>query len=268
MRAGGRRGKELSYSSFHTYEECPQRWKFLYVDGLEEAQRSYFSFGRSMHLALEAFVAPMVEGGASQRGQTSLLDFGGVPASQTPISVEELLELFKRVWVSEGYASADEEERYFLTGKDLLRRFHSAYTASIPKTIAVEKDLSGSMEGVKIHGIIDRIDLVNGETLDVLDYKTTRELSVQDAVASDQLTFYQFLAEQNYDKPVSSLTLYHLRSLKPLSSPPRDKKKKIEVTTRVGRVWDGMTAEKYEPAPGPQCRRCEFRSRCPVFNKG
>jgi len=51
---------QLSYSSIRAYEECPLRWKFLYVDRLPEAPRGYFSFGRTVHSVLEELLQPFV----------------------------------------------------------------------------------------------------------------------------------------------------------------------------------------------------------------
>lgn len=268
----------LSYSSFHLYEECPQRWKFIYLDEVPEAPRSYFSFGRSMHTALEALVAPLVPGpGESRkRGQTSLMDFA-LPGPKLPeegrelpslMPVEELLRAYEGAWIKEGYASPAEERRYFLVGRDLLVRYHGILRASPLRAIAVEKHLVGEMDGIPIHGILDRLDAIPGGGLEVLDYKTSRELSVRDALTSDQLTFYQVLVEGNYDRPVEALTLYHLRSLTPLTSPPRRPSEVARLRTRVGMVSDGMASANYEPRPGPPCNRCEFKGACPAFAPG
>ncbi len=278
--AGAPRGRgPLSYSSFHTYEECPQRWKYLYIEQRTEAPRPYFSFGRSMHLALETLVTPLVGGQRPRKkGQTALTDFlaeedalwmpdpSSPPLDPTAVmSVEELLGNYERLWVKEGFASPDEERRYFETGRDLLRRYHGLFAAAPPRPVAVEKRLVGDMEGIPIHGILDRIDLRPGGALEVIDYKTSRELSVRDALTSDQLSFYQVLVESNYDYPVERLTLYHLRSLTPLSSPPREERQLSHLAGRVSVVAEGISSQRYEPRVSPQCNRCEFRSLCPAF---
>ncbi len=54
----------LSYSSYHTYSECPLRWKFLYVDHLPETPHGYFTFGRVVHSVLEDLVRPLLVPGA------------------------------------------------------------------------------------------------------------------------------------------------------------------------------------------------------------
>ena len=179
--------------------------------------------------------------------------------------VEDLLKHYEKVWVKEGYGSEGEEKKYFLVGRDLLTRYHHIFTSAPPKPVAVEKDLRGKMDGVPIHGIVDRIDLTRQGGLEVVDYKTSRELSVRDAATSDQLTFYQLLVEQNYDDCVESLILYHLRSLTPLVSKPRGSGEKASLSQRVAVVADDMSAQRFEPKVGAHCTRCEFRKSCPAF---
>ena len=263
----------LSYSGFRAYAECPLRWKFLYVDHLREKPRSFFSFGRSVHAALERFVAPLVAEGEPPAkgagGQRTLRDFSG-PASgpsPAPMDLAGLLDLYRAEWVSEGYLSAQEEQGYFDLGIDLLTRFHSAYVREAPRPVAVEKDLRAELEGVPIHGIVDRLDRTEGGGLEVLDYKTSKELSLKDAQVSDQLTLYQVLVEQNYDRPVESLTLYHLRSLSALRTPRRPPEAIQDLGIRLGEVSDGIRSGHYEPRVGPWCRWCDFRSVCPEFKE-
>jgi CRISPR/Cas system-associated exonuclease Cas4 (RecB family) len=258
--------KALSYSSFHTYEDCPQRWKFLYVDEIPEEARSYFSFGRTMHLTLESFVSPLVLPVGRSHRQLKLSEFTETKP-RSPMTLEELLAQYERHWIREGYGSESEERKYFLVGKDLLTRYHSIFTSAPPRPVAVEKDLKGSVDGVPLHGIIDRIDLTKRGGLEVLDYKTSRELSMRDANSSDQLTFYQLLVEQNYEQPVEALVLYHLRSLTPLASPPRKHPEIANLSRRVAEVAGGITSQSFEPRVGPHCARCEFRKMCPAFSR-
>jgi len=261
----------LSYSSYHTYLECPLRWKFLYVDKLPELPRGYFSFGRVVHSVLEELVRPFVVPGTRRLGgdsQRTLDDWHGGPrtASVHPaLSREELLELYDRTWTSEGYTSPDEEERYRALGKDLLLRYYQRLVNDPPRPVAVEEHLEARWDGIPIHGYIDRIDRTPDGGLEIVDYKTSRELSGEDAAASDQLSIYQVLVQTNYAEPVEKLTLYHLRSLTPHRTAPRSAESLERLHSRMGTVVDGIRAEAYDPTPGRQCSRCDFQSRCPEF---
>jgi putative RecB family exonuclease len=261
----------LSYSSYRTYLECPLRWKFLYIDKLPEAPRGYFTFGRVVHSVLEELVRPMVEPPArrvSESESQRTLDEWHAPSGAQPppwMSTEELLALYDRSWRSEGYASTEEEARYRSLGRDLLLRYHDLLLRERPQPVAVEEHLEARWDGIPIHGYIDRIDRTPAGGLEVVDYKTSRELSNEDARDSDQLSLYQVLVQSNYSEPVERLTLYHLRSLTPLRTAPRERGTLSTLHDRLGTVTDGIRAEAFEPNPGRQCSRCDFQARCPEF---
>ncbi len=262
----------LSYSSARTYLECPLRWKFLYVDDLKEAPKGYFSFGRTVHSVLEELVRPLVVptarrigGGALQKTLDEWPGRGPPTAPGRLLEAEELLGLYERSWVSEGYNSPEEEARYKSLGREILVAYREDLLKSPPYPVAVEEHLEAKWEGIPIHGYIDRIDRTPGGSLEIVDYKTSRELSREDALDSDQLSLYQVLVERNYAEPVDRLTLYHLRSLTPHSAPRRDAESLNDVHNRFGRAYDGIRSSAYEPTPGRHCSRCEFRSLCPEF---
>lgn len=267
----------LSYSSVRAYLECPLRWKYLYVDRLPEAPRSYFSFGRTIHSVLEEAVRPLVvpvarrtPSGTSQR---TLEDFPGTrapTAGPEPKPVGEtaaVLEMYRRAWVSDGYTSPEEESRYKQLGEEILTGYWESLRADPPTPVAIEEHLQASWEGIPVHGYIDRVDRTPDGGLDVVDYKTSRELSRTEAKESDQLALYQVLVQENFADPVEHLTLYHLRSLTPLRTAPRSAPVLEELHLRVATVRDGIRASDFPPTPGRQCPRCDFRAICPEFKE-
>ena len=264
----------LSYSSYRTYLECPLRWKYLYVERRPETPRGYFTFGRVVHSVLEELVRPLVVPLARRRdggdSQTTLADWAEPgsterPARVQPAGAEAVLAMYDRLWSSEGYASPDEEERYRALGRDLLLRYRDRLELEPPAPVAVEEHLEASWDGLPVHGYIDRIDRTAAGGLEVVDYKTSRELSNEDASSSDQLSLYQVLVEHNYRAPVERLTLVHLRSLTPLRTSPRGPRTLEPLHQRMGEVADGIREEAFEPTPGRHCTRCDFRSICPEF---
>ncbi len=261
----------LSYSSVRTYLECALRWKFLYVDELPEAPHGYFSFGRTVHSVLEELLKPLVipsarrvEGGATQRTLDDWRAGGNGGPGRLP-SQAEMLKLYDSAWIPDGYQSPDEEKRYRALGEEILRAYHDDLVRAPPAPVALEEHLEAQWNGVAVHGYIDRIDRTPSGGLEILDYKTSRELSRADAEESDQLSVYQVLVEQNYPEPVEQLTLYHLRSGTPHSVPRREPSILEGVHDRFARAGDGIRSQSYEPSPGRHCSRCEFRSLCPEF---
>ncbi len=268
--------RPLSYSSLRTYLECPLRWKFLYVDKLPEAPRSYFSFGRTIHSVLEELVRPFLvpeavprkSAGASQRRldewQAGEAMVEGHPQ---PLTKDQLLATYDRLWVREGYASPEEEHRYKGLGENLLLRYYDQFLEEHPRPVAIEEYLQSTLDGIPVHGYVDRIDLTSRGGLEVLDYKTSREMAAHEARQSDQLTLYQVLVENNYALPVEHLTLYHLRSLTPHRSAARSPTTLAHLSQKVGEVADGIRSQRFDPTPGRQCERCDFRALCPEFRE-
>lgn len=262
----------LSYSSYHTYSECPLRWKFLYVDRLPETPRGYFTFGRVVHSVLEEILRPLVvptarrvKEGDAQRTLDEWHPAGRARPPELNLTQEELVAAYDRAWSSDGYTSPVEEARYRTLGRDLLLRYYARLLHERPRPVSVEEHLEARWDGIPIHGYIDRIDRTAEGGLEIVDYKTSRELSGEDARQSDQLSIYQILVESNYTEPVEGLTLYHLRSLTAHRVPPRPPASLLALHDRLGSVQDGIRAEAFEPTPGRQCSRCDFQSRCPEF---
>ncbi|MCI4331167.1 MAG: PD-(D/E)XK nuclease family protein [Thermoplasmata archaeon] len=267
-------GTPLSYSSVRTYLECPLRWKFLYVDKIPEAPRGYFSFGRTIHSVLEELLLPLVTPSARTTApglsQRTLDEWKGSSAPEPAgrlWSVEEMLARYRTLWVPDGYLSGDDEARYRRLGEEMLMGFHASLGKHPPHPVAIEAHLEARWNGIPVHGYIDRIDRTPDGGLEVLDYKTSRELRREDAVESDQLTLYQVLVEKNFPDPVERLTLYHLRTLTPLRTPARPQAALENLHERVGVVSDGIRAQAFEPTPGRQCSRCEFKAQCPEFRE-
>jgi putative RecB family exonuclease len=265
--------RPVSYSSVRTYLECPLRWKFLYVDELPEAPHGYFSFGRSVHSVLEDLLRPLVvpsarltPSGATQRTLDTFPTEGPpVPGPGHLLDPAELLAAYDARWVRDGYSSQEEEARYKALGAEILIKYREDLVRNPPAPVAIEEHLEAKWDGLTVHGYIDRIDRRPNGGLEVLDYKTSRELSAEDARTSDQLSLYQVLVERNYSDPVDRLTLYHLRSRTAHSTPRRAPDVLEGVHERFGRANDGIRSESFEPTPGRHCSRCEFKALCPEF---
>ncbi len=266
----------LSYSSYRTYLECPLRWKYLYVERRPETPHGYFTFGRVVHSVLEELVRPLVVPSVRRRegteSQTTLHDWSdsgeGPPADaepRRPANAESVLATYDRLWSSEGYGSSEEEQRYRALGRELLLRYRDDLELHPPDPVSVEEHLQATWDGLPVHGYVDRIDRMPTGGLEVLDYKTTRDLSEGDAATSDQLSLYQVLVEHTYRAPVERLTLLHLRSLTPLRTAPRGIRVLEPLHQKMGEVVDGIREEAFEPTPGRHCSRCDFRAICPEF---
>jgi putative RecB family exonuclease len=182
-----------------------------------------------------------------------------------PPSLEKLLQFYDQNWKSAGYQSAEEEANYKEYGKTILTRFWEIHTADFRMPIAVERQFYIDIEGVKLRGIIDRVDKLESGGLAIVDYKTTQELFTNEALRDNlQLTLYQIAAEQTWQLPVEKLTLYHLRSNTPCSCSPRGEKEVKEAKRLVVEIAEQIASQHFPAKEGPFCP-CDFPEHCPYY---
>jgi putative RecB family exonuclease len=236
--------RPLSFTQISLYQSCPLCYKLQYIDGLKPKDKSYFSFGTTMHDAVEYFF----------RVNTP-----------PPPSLAELLEYYEQNWLSQGYESPEEEARYKDYGRDILKRFWEIHSVDFRLPVALERSFYIDVEGIKLRGFIDRVDKLESGGLSIIDYKTNKELFTADYLADDlQLTIYQMAAEQTWQLPVERLTLYHLRSNTPCQCPPRGPAQ-IEQTRRlILEVADGISRGDFPATEGTYCP-CDFPEHCPYY---
>lgn len=237
--------RPLSNSSMSLYGECPLKYKFKYIDGIPEKPRHFFSFGQSVHSALEFYYS------------------GARAASPT---LPELLENYKSVWVSAGYKDEFQEKEYFENGVGILTSFHAKHSKTYHTPFQVEYLFNFEFDGVPITGRIDRIDKMPDGRLAVLDYKTGKKLATGRLDIDTQLTLYQFACETELKTEVAELTFYHLPSLKEHRCGPRGNDLILQLKDRIVSTADSIKAEKFDPKPSEAvCRWCDYRPLCPVF---
>jgi putative RecB family exonuclease len=182
-----------------------------------------------------------------------------------PPSLEELLLYYEQNWLSQGYATPEEEAEYKVYGKDILKRFWEIQSADFRLPVALERSFYLDIEGIKLRGFIDRVDKLDSGGLAVIDYKTNKELFTADYLAGDlQLTIYQMAAEQTWKLPVESLTLYHLRSNTACSCPPRDRTQLEQTRKLVLDVAENIARGNF-PAVESQYCPCDFPEHCPYY---
>jgi RecB family exonuclease len=145
-------GEWLSPSQATTYLTCRAKWYFRYLIGLIEPATGALALGKAFHQTLaRSFRQKMSTGCDMEKG--------------------ELTAVFAEEWslaISEAVLRDDENATELaLTGKMLV----SAYLAEAAPSVrpqAVEQTVQGEIAGVKVHGIVDLLDVTGC----VFDFKT------------------------------------------------------------------------------------------------
>jgi CRISPR/Cas system-associated exonuclease Cas4 (RecB family) len=250
----------ISHSAITTYQQCPLRYRFKYVDGLPERfVSSNLIFGGAIHSALEFHF-------------TELL-IGNEPPSQ-----DLLLDVFQDAWRNR---SEDCEDIRFGKGEDhtslsaLADRMLTAFRESSDFTtddtvIGIEEELRGEL----IPGVPDllaRIDLLTttSDALVITDFKTSRSRWSQNQSenSSSQLLLYSELAKRMMPDREVRLRFLVLTKTKT----PTVEAFNVDITPHLARrttkavehTWRAIEAGHFYPAPSPMnCPTCPFRSEC------
>jgi len=237
--------RPLSHSSITLYGECPQKFKFKYVDKIPEKPKHFFSYGQSVHLALEFFY--------------------GAKEPKAP-SLEDLLKHFREIWVKTGYRDENHEAELFEEGRQLLTRFHDKHAKSYHVPFSVEYNFNFEYEGVPLTGKVDRIDKLPDGRISILDYKTGKKLAAGRLDLDAQLTMYQFACESQLGAEVGELIFYHLPTLKEHRTVRRGAPLVKELTRRIVDTAEGITKERFDPKPTENaCRWCDYKPLCPIY---
>ncbi|OGR59512.1 MAG: hypothetical protein A2X34_06165 [Elusimicrobia bacterium GWC2_51_8] len=132
------------------------------------------------------------------------------------------------------------------------------------------------VDGLKVRIIADRIEYAGGGEVELIDYKTGKDVKRQ----PDQLYMYQKISEldprlkekiaERYGQKVSSVKIkqmlyYHVPTLKQYHFERAGDKEIGVFWDRVLGAAENIRGMKFEPNPGEfQCHFCDFKNLCPV----
>ncbi len=234
----------LSYSSINTYETCPAKYRFQYEDSVPGQPSAALSFGDSLHQALYRF--------------------HNRPVPVAP-PLEELHEILDAVWVSEGFTNGSEERTYREHGHQVLAMYQRENAPSYRIPAAMEFRFSLELEGVRLSGVIDRMDRLPGGGYEIIDYKTSRRLPPQSRIDADlQLSIYHLAATQIWGIEPERLTLYFLLPGQRMST-TRTSRDVDELHRRIATVAERIQARRFEPRENPLCGWCDYQRLCPLY---
>ena len=220
-------------------------YRWLYVDKRYMwfvRAKSYFSFGTSLHQALQRF--------------HDSNDLGVQTTEEAVASLEEN-------WMTAGYSSPEEAAEALAEGRVLLEG-HIAAAAAVEDgatNLYVEKDLQLNMGEWVLSGRVDRIDEYPDGTIEIVDYKSG---SVENPVYDIAMGCYALLARPLFpDRPIKT-TLVSLSTQEKLSA-LRDEDELREFEADLRRLATEILHRDYptiDPKPKPLCKSCDFLRVC------
>lgn len=233
---------ELSASSLQDYENCPLKYKLRYDWRLPEDASAALQFGSAMHLALKAY-------------------FDGVRAGR-PLHEDSVIDSFLDEF---GKAKIDDEvqrDLYTSQGREQLSAFlRSPLARPANNVLETERRFKVEIGGAKVKGRFDRVDrLANGDVA-IIDFKTGKAKTQDDADDSLQLSVYA-LAAKALGHSASSLVFINLQNGTAIES-RRAPKQLSEAEEQVRTIAAKIAAGEFDPRPSGACLWCSYQTICP-----
>jgi len=243
----------LTPSKVSSFRSCPLAFRYSVIDGLPEPPSLPAFKGTLVHKALQLFY------GASSAPQDLL--------AQLELAWSSLShsEEFLALGLSEQEAVSLLED-----ARSLLLTYLSMEDPVGVKAVGVELDLRAEVGGVPLHGIIDRLDWVEGK-FQISDYKTGKAPPRQmESGRLEGVAIYALLVKEALGIDIDRVRLLFLGSGETITREV-DERSMRATKQRIGAVWEaiGRACESgdFRPHPSRLCNWCGFRDLCPVFAK-
>ncbi len=265
----------LSFYQVDDYLTCPLKYKYVHILRVPIAPHHSIVYGSALHRAVQEF----------HRRQ----------AKNYTMTEDELLEAFDRAWSNEGFMTREHEEARLAAGRAALCRFR--VEAMRPEAVVpayVEREFSFTLDGDRIRGRMDRVDVQRvapGEERDgagerqhadvaspalpglypdrvtITDYKSS---DVRDPVRAKerardslQLQIYAMAYQAETGRLPDSLQLWFLESGL-VGRVEVEEKRLDKARASIRRAAAGIRSRRFAATPDYlSCGYCAFRDICP-----
>jgi len=247
----------FSHSRLASFEDCPRKFHYRYVQKLPAETESIEAFlGKRVHEVLERLYH------FTHRGM--------VP------SLAKVIDRFRALW-EEGFApririarEGTEPEHYRANGERCLTNYYRRhYPFDHGETLGIEERVAFRLDAsdrYRVQGVIDRIVRTPDDAIEIHDYKTGQRVPRQEQLDQDrQLALYQIGVAERFgtDRPIRLVWHYLLSDqLRTSSRTPEHlaslRQGTIELIDRI------RAEQRFEPRPSALCGWCEYREICPA----
>jgi DNA helicase-2/ATP-dependent DNA helicase PcrA len=236
----------LSFSQIETYQTCGLKYKFRYLYRIPTAPKGYYVYGSVQHEVLEEFFSRVKKG--------------------EEVSGETLRQLYEKHWRDEGYPDTMQQREYKKRGYEELAEFYERNKDSLQAPLALEENFSFEVGPHVVSGRIDRVDPLDEDKVEVIDYKTGKPREQKEADKSLQLSIYAIAAGEKFKKEPVRLSFYYLTSNEKVSS-QRTKAELEDTKEEILKVADSILKREFQAIKGFHCDWCDYKPICPEWNR-
>lgn len=241
------KNQHLSYSRLSRFETCPLSYRLHYIEKKQAEPGLPLRFGKTIHAVLERLIKEVVD---DERTGT--------------LSEERAIELYREAWGAERLTGMD----VFAEGLAILRRFIAEQgVVDHRDVLAIEKEFRLPVGPFEVLGFIDRVDWLDDETVEVIDYKTNHQLFTRDEVdTSLQMSLYEVAVRRLWPWAKNvKLTFWMLRHgvRQQTTRTEEQLADALAYVETLGRQTE--TATEYPARLNTNCSYCDHRKQCPAY---
>jgi putative RecB family exonuclease len=244
----------LSPSKVSSFSDCALAFRYAAIDRLPEPPSAAATKGTLVHLALEhLFERPSAE---------------RTPEAASADLARATAELRTDPDFT-GLGLDDAAEDAFLAdAARLVARYFDLEDPTAVHPIGLELKLEAQVGGLRLRGIIDRLELDADGGLVVTDYKSGRSPGPSHQQGRlGGVTFYALLCEELFGVLPARVQLLYLGDATTISTVPSAQSTR-GLRNKVGALWRAVETacerEDFRPRPGPLCSWCGFHAYCPA----
>jgi putative RecB family exonuclease len=249
----------LSPSRAADFKTCPLLYRFRTIDRLPEAPSKAATRGTVVHSVLErVYDLP-----AAGRTNAAARELVGPAWEQLLTDDPRVAELF----------AADEDgselAQWLASAGDLVDNYFALEDPARLEPESREQLVEFVIDGVRLRGYVDRIDVSPAGDIRVVDYKTgSVPREAFEGKALFQMKFYALVLWRLRGVVPRQLRLMYLADRDTLSyAPDADELQRFERTLKA--IWKAIARASetgdFRPSPSRLCAWCDHQALCPSF---
>jgi putative RecB family exonuclease len=248
----------LSPSRAADFKTCPLLYRYRCIDRLPEAPSRAATRGTLVHSVLERLY-DLPAGGRTPAAAHDLLPQAWADLRAATPEVDTLFAEADTADLTEWLASAD----------GLLDNYFALEDPSRLEPAAREQLVEVVVDGVRLRGFVDRIDVSPAGDLRVVDYKTgATPREAFEGKALFQMKFYALVLWRTRGVVPRQLRLMYLADADTLSYSP-DAEELVRFERTLLAIWAAVqratVSGDFRPSPSRLCEWCSFQASCPAF---
>jgi putative RecB family exonuclease len=249
--------RTLTPSKMSAFTNCPLAFRFTQIEHRPEPPSPHAVKGTLVHAVLEG-----------------LMWHHAGPARTQGAAAHELARAWTELLDDPEYQelalSGPEAETFLADAQVLVANYFRLEDPTTVRAIGVELGVETVQDGMRLRGIIDRLDLGPDGALTVIDYKTGRAPSARyEQARMAGVQTYALLCERALGRAPVAVRLLHLRDPVVISAVPTPQTLRGQ-QQRTAAIWTAIeracATEDFRPKTGPLCRFCHFQSSCPAYS--